>query len=50
MLSPLLGFIQHWVRYGRVVQELSCLSDRELADIGINRCDIDRIAGGQSRW
>jgi len=50
MLSPLLGFIQHWARYGRVVQELSCWSDRELADIGINRCDIDRIARGQSRW
>ena len=43
MLSPLLGFIQHWARYGRVVQKISCLSDRELADIGINRCDIDRI-------
>jgi uncharacterized protein YjiS (DUF1127 family) len=50
MLSPILGFIRHWARYGRVVQEVSCLSDRELADIGINRCDIDRIAGGQSRW
>jgi uncharacterized protein YjiS (DUF1127 family) len=50
MLSPILGFIQHWARYGRVVQELSCLSDRELADIGVSRCDIDRIARGQSRW
>jgi uncharacterized protein YjiS (DUF1127 family) len=50
MLSPILGLIQRWARYGRVVQELSCLSDRELADIGINRSDIDRIARGQSRW
>jgi uncharacterized protein YjiS (DUF1127 family) len=31
------------------VQELSRLSDRELADIGISRCDIRRIARGQSR-
>ena len=48
MLSPILCFIQHWKRYGRVVQELSRLSDRELADIGITRGDIHRIAKGQS--
>ena len=49
MLSPIIHLIQHWKRYGRVVQELSHLSDRELADIGIDRCDIDRIARGQLR-
>jgi len=49
MLSRILRFVQDWKRYGRVVQELSRLSDRELADIGITRCDIDRIARGQSR-
>ena len=49
MLSPIISFVQHWKRYGRVVQELSRLSDRELADIGIARCDIDRIARGQFR-
>ena len=49
MLSPIIRFIQHWKRYGRVVQELSRFSDRELADIGIARCDIDRIARGQFR-
>jgi len=49
MLSPIIRFIQHWKRYGRVVQELSRLSDRELADIGITRGDIDPIAKGQSR-
>ena len=47
MLSPILCFIQHWKRYERVVQELSRLSDRELADIGISRGDIRRIAKGQ---
>jgi uncharacterized protein YjiS (DUF1127 family) len=50
MLSPILCFIQNWKRYERVVQELSRLSDRELADIGITRGDIHRIARGQSRW
>ena len=49
MLSPILCFIQHWKRYERVVQELSRLSDRELADIGITRGDIHHIAKGQSR-
>ena len=49
MLLPIIHFIQRWKRYGRVVQELSRLSDRELADIGITRCDIDPIARGQLR-
>jgi uncharacterized protein YjiS (DUF1127 family) len=49
MFSPIIRFIRDWRRYGRDVQELSHLSDRELADIGITRCDIRRIARGQSR-
>jgi uncharacterized protein YjiS (DUF1127 family) len=49
MLSPIIRYIRDWQRYGRDVQELSRLSDRELADIGITRCDIRRIARGQSR-
>ena len=32
------------VRYKVTMKELSALTDRELADIGINRCDISRIA------
>ena len=27
-------------------KELSVLSDKELSDIGISRCDIDRVAKG----
>ena len=49
MSSPIIRFFQNWKRYGHVEQELSQLSDRELADIGINRCDIPRIARGQRR-
>jgi len=46
MFSPIFCFIQHRKRYERAVQELSRLSDRELADIGITRGDIYRIAKG----
>lgn len=33
-----------WRRYREAVRELSQLTDRELADIGIRRGDIDEIA------
>jgi len=49
MFTPIIRFIQRWNRYGVDVQALSNLSDRELADMGINRCDIHRVAKGQSR-
>jgi len=49
MLSPVIRFFQSWKRYGLAVQELSQLSDRELADIGITRGDITRIAWEQSQ-
>ena len=47
MLLPIIRFFQNWKRYGLAVQELSQLSDRELADIGITRGDIARIAWDQ---
>jgi uncharacterized protein YjiS (DUF1127 family) len=48
MLLPIIRFFQNWKRYGLAVQALSQLSDRELADIGITRGDIARIAWDQS--
>ncbi|MCB9942195.1 MAG: DUF1127 domain-containing protein [Geminicoccaceae bacterium] len=30
--------------YKQTVRELNCMSDRELDDLGIPRCDIPRIA------
>jgi uncharacterized protein YjiS (DUF1127 family) len=44
MLAAILHFFQAWKRYGTAVHELSHLSDRELADIGVSRSDIPRVA------
>ena len=33
-----------WKRYSRTVTELESLSSRELADLGISRSDIPRLA------
>jgi uncharacterized protein YjiS (DUF1127 family) len=44
MLISVVRFLHAWKRYGTAVQELSHLSDRELADIGINRSEIPRVA------
>lgn len=44
MFSAILDFYHSWKRYGTAVSELSHLSDRQLADIGISRSDIPRIA------
>ncbi len=35
--------------YGQTVRELSQLSDRDLDDIGISRCDIRAIAAEHTR-
>jgi uncharacterized protein YjiS (DUF1127 family) len=49
MLLSIVRFINAWKRYGVAVDELSHLSDRELADIGITRGDIQRVAWEQAR-
>lgn len=43
-LSHVIGAFQQWRRYNRSLVELSRLGDRELADIGISRGDIPRVA------
>jgi uncharacterized protein YjiS (DUF1127 family) len=48
MLLSIVRFFHAWKRYGVAVDELSHLSDRELADIGITRGDIQRIAWEQA--
>jgi uncharacterized protein YjiS (DUF1127 family) len=51
MLLSLIEMIRAFRNYQRNVAELSQLSDRELADIGLNRSDIPRVAAGNwSGW
>ena len=44
MFETLKSRITTWKRYNRTVSELSSLSNRELADLGIMRTDIARVA------
>ena len=44
MLVAIINFLQSWRRYNASLNELNQLGDRELADIGISRSDIPRIA------
>jgi uncharacterized protein YjiS (DUF1127 family) len=43
-IGKLIGWYRMWSRYHREVRELSQLSDRELADIGVARSEISAIA------
>ena len=49
MIASLVRFIQEWKRYNRSMNELNRLGDRELADIGISRSDIPRVAWGAAQ-
>ena len=44
ILSHLFGAYRQWRRYNQSLRELNRLGDRELADIGITRGDIPRVA------
>ena len=44
MFLALIRFLQSWRRYNASLRELSQLNDRQLADIGITRSDIPRVA------
>ncbi|MBN8965251.1 MAG: DUF1127 domain-containing protein [Rhizobiales bacterium] len=43
-LTHLVAIFQQWHRYNESLRELNRLGDRELADIGITRGDIPRVA------
>jgi uncharacterized protein YjiS (DUF1127 family) len=49
MLSHLIGTFRAWRRYETSVRELSRLGDRELADIGLSRSEIPRVAWENAR-
>ncbi len=44
LLAHFFRFLRQWRAYGSSIQELNRLGDRELADIGISRSDIPRVA------
>ena len=46
MFISLIRAFRAFRDYQRNVSELSQLSDRELADIGLDRSDIQRVASG----
>ena len=48
MFTSIVRRYQAWRRYETVRRELSHLTDRKLADIGISRSDIERIASGEA--
>jgi uncharacterized protein YjiS (DUF1127 family) len=44
LLQNIVKYYKAYVAYRNAVKELSSLSDHELQDIGISRCEIDNIA------
>lgn len=48
-LKSISDKIHVWRRYRASVRELSMLSDRELADLGIGRAEIESIARKSAR-
>jgi uncharacterized protein YjiS (DUF1127 family) len=48
MFLAIVRFIRSWKSYNSTLRELSLLSDRELADVGISRSDIPRVAWEQA--
>jgi uncharacterized protein YjiS (DUF1127 family) len=44
MFTTIKNRYSRWQRYNRTVKELNGLSNRDLADLGLNRFDIERIA------
>lgn len=43
-IKKINNYVTERVRYRVTMNELNALTDRELTDIGINRCDIPRVA------
>jgi uncharacterized protein YjiS (DUF1127 family) len=48
-VSFILSQVRAYFRYRETIRELSTLSDRQLADMGVMRFDIDRIARDSAR-
>ena len=44
---PVIDFLRAWQKRSQISYQLGRMSDRDLADIGINRGDIDAVVRGQ---
>ena len=49
LISRIVRLVRAWWRYNNSARELARLSDRELADIGVSRSEIGRIAWDNAR-
>jgi uncharacterized protein YjiS (DUF1127 family) len=49
MFEVLKSRYAKWQRYSRTVSELESLTNRDLADLGISRTDIPRLAREAAR-
>jgi uncharacterized protein YjiS (DUF1127 family) len=49
LISRFVRLVRAWWRYNESTRELARLSDRELADIGISRSEIGRVAWSHAR-
>ena len=49
IITTIISRIKAWYRFRRNVEILSRLTDRELADIGLNRGEIERTARSVGR-
>ncbi|MSO74729.1 MAG: DUF1127 domain-containing protein [Alphaproteobacteria bacterium] len=43
----MLNAVRRWREQGRVLNELQSMDDRQLADIGLSRGDIESVASGK---
>jgi uncharacterized protein YjiS (DUF1127 family) len=49
MFNHTIGAIRRWQARERARRELSALDDRQLADIGLHRANIDAVVSGARR-
>ena len=47
MFRQLVEQVRHFNQYRSVYTQLSRMTTRELADIGLSRCDIEEVARGR---
>jgi uncharacterized protein YjiS (DUF1127 family) len=48
-ISRFIRLVRSWWRYNESVRELTRLTDRELADIGVSRSEIASVAWTNAR-